>query len=295
MVADRARRGDAQDGPLREEATEAPFDAAAGLFERVANEEGLGQVLHLAGTIAAQRGDYDAARERYETSLAIRERLGDTPSMGGLLSNLGVVGEYDGDYEASRDFHERSLALRRELGDRWAIAVSLTNLGMIAVLQEQYDEARDHFEESMRLNREVGDSWMVAISHNNLGNAFRGPPVTSRPRGATTARAACGPTSALRGQVGARLSARGHRSRWPLSSGEHERALALVGAADRMREEIGSPRGPTLDTELDAAALQSQRIEALGDEAAETVRTRGASMELLAEAARGSGDGSCGR
>jgi predicted ATPase/class 3 adenylate cyclase len=257
-----------------DEATSA-LDEAAELFERVTNEEGLGQVLHLAGTIAAQRGDYAVARERYETSLSIRERVGDKSSMGSLLSNLGVVGEYDGDYEASREFHERSLVLRRDLGDRWAIAVSLTNLGMIAVLQERHEEARGHFEEAMRLNREVGDTWMVAISHNNLGNAYRG----------------LGDFEAARRDYSESLQAyRAYGDKWAIAflledigalaalAGEHEHALELVGAADRMREEIGSPRGPALEAELDRR-LQAAH-EALGDEVAARIRTRGAGLGL---------------
>jgi tetratricopeptide (TPR) repeat protein len=235
----------------------------------------LGQVLHLAGTIGAQRGDYAAARERYETSLAIRERLDDRASMSSLLSNLGVVAEYDGDYRASRGFHERALALRRELGDRWAIAVSLTNLGMIAVLQEQYEEARQEFDEAMRLNREVGDSWMVAISHNNLGNANRG----------------LGNLDEARHQYAESLLAyRGYDDKWATAflledvaslaaiSGDFEPALELVGAADAMRQEIGSPRGPTLDAELDRR-LEAARA-ALGVEFADVVRSRGATLGL---------------
>jgi class 3 adenylate cyclase/tetratricopeptide (TPR) repeat protein len=257
-----------------DEAT-AALDAAAALFHRVDNEEGLGQVLHLAGTIAAQRGDYPVARDRYETSLAIRERLGDRSSMGSLLSNLGVVGEYDGDYDASRDFHERSLALRRELGDRWAIAVSLTNLGMIAVLQERYDEARNHFGEAMRLNREVGDTWMVAISHNNLGNAYRG----------------LGDLEAARRDYSESLQAyRAYGDKWAIAflledigvlaalAGEHEQAFALVGAADRMREEIGSPRGQALETELERRLDAAHA--ALGDEVTTGARRRGHDLDL---------------
>jgi tetratricopeptide (TPR) repeat protein len=195
--------------------------------------------------------------------------------MSGLLSNLGVVAEYDGNYTASRDFHERALALRRELGDRWAIAVSLTNLGMIAVLQEQHEEARRHFDEAMRLNREVGDTWMVAISHNNLGNANRG----------------LGNLAEARSQYAESLRAyRDYDDKWATAflledvaslaalAGDFEPALELVGAADTMREEIGSPRGPALEAELDRR-LQRAR-EALGNEAADAVRSRGAGLGL---------------
>ena len=82
-------------------------------------DDGTGQVLHLAGTVAAQRGDYDTAQARYEESLAIRERLDDKASMGGLYSNLGIIAEYRGDYAAAR---APSTSRRWPSGPRSAIA-----------------------------------------------------------------------------------------------------------------------------------------------------------------------------
>ena len=100
----------------------ARLDRAARGFATVGEESGVARVYHLAGTIAAQRGDYAKAVENYEASLAIREREGDKASMGSLLSNLGIVAEYRGDYDHSRGFHERALGTahrdRRPSGHR---------------------------------------------------------------------------------------------------------------------------------------------------------------------------------
>jgi class 3 adenylate cyclase/tetratricopeptide (TPR) repeat protein len=260
------------------------YEEAAGLldtavlsFEAAGDEAGVGQVHHLAGTLAAQQGDYDAAVASYESSLTIRERLGDGAGMASLLSNLGVVAEYRGDNDASRAYHDRALDVRTDLGDRWAIGVSQTNLGMIAVLQHRFDEARTRFEEAMRLNREVGDAWMVAISHNNLGNATRG----------------LGEYDAARAHYAESLRAyRDYDDKWAAAFllediamlaalvGEPARALELVGAADRLREEIGTPRSPALAESLDEA-LRAAR-EYLGDEA-EAAGRRG--RELVTSAA----------
>jgi tetratricopeptide (TPR) repeat protein len=242
---------------------------AGELFAATAHEAGLGRVLHLRGTLAAQRGDYVDARSNYVESLRIREQLDDRASLSGLLSNLGVVAEYEGDYEASRSYHERALAVRTELGDRWAIGVSQTNLGMIASLERKYDEARDRFGEAIRLNMEIGDPWMVAICHNNLGNANRG--LADYP--------------AARNHYAASLQTyRDYGDRWALAFliediallaslvGAHERALMLMGAADAMREEIGAPRPPALESELNRAIATS--VGVLGD-GADATRDRG--------------------
>jgi tetratricopeptide (TPR) repeat protein len=258
--------------------------AAEAAFRAVDAEDGIGRVLHLGGTLAAQTGDYETARSRYQESLRIRERLDDKASMGGLLSNLGVVAEYQGDYAESRQFNERALALRTELGDRWSIAVSQNNLGMLALHEEQFQEARDRFTETMRLNLEVGDPWMVAIAQNNLGNANRG----------------LGDIDDARRSYAAALAAyRALDDRWAMAfllediavllgrtaEGATD-AFRLLGAAETLRSEIGSPRGPGLDAEL-ASSLSAARTS-VGDGSADAAigdgRTMGfdAAMDLAA-------------
>ncbi len=229
-----------------EEVTERLARAGA-IFTALRDDEGLGRVLHLEGTLAAQRGTLDEARAHYEQSLAVRRRLGDTKMMASVLSNLGIVAEYEGDYPRSRALHEQALELRSEIGDRWAIANSMTNLGMIDIFEGRNEEARARFEEAMRLNREVGDSWRVVICHNNLGNANRG--LRDYP--------------AAREHYGECLRAhREHDDDWALAflledvgrlaaqMADPRLALELVGAADALREAIGSPRGAALEREI---------------------------------------------
>jgi tetratricopeptide (TPR) repeat protein len=118
---------------------------------------------------------------------------------------------------------------------------------------------------------------MVAISHNTLGNATRG----------------LGEYDAARAHYAESLRAyRDYDDKWAAAFllediamlaalvGEPARALELVGAADRLREEIGTPRSPALAESLDEA-LRAAR-EYLGDEA-EAAGRRG--RELVTSAA----------
>ena len=250
---------------------------AAERFRSLREEPGVARVLHLVGTIAAQRGDYDKAVESYEASLAIRERMGDKASMGGLLSNLGVVSEYRGDYATGRAFYERALALRTELGDRWAIGISMNNVGINALNQDDYLEAREWFTKSMQLCWEVGDAWMVAIGLNNLGNANRGLGDYE---------------SARRNYADSLRAYRSYDDRWALAflledigvlaafEGEPRSALVLIGAADASREAIQAPRAPVL--EEDIARKIAPSVAALADEERTAYRARGQALELEA-------------
>jgi tetratricopeptide (TPR) repeat protein len=238
-------------------------------------------VLHLVGTVAAQRGDYPMAVDNYEASLAIRERRGDTASMAALLSNLGIVAEYRGDYEAAKAFHEQALALRKSLGDRRNISVSLNNLGMIATLEKRFAEARERFSEGMRLFAEVGDTWAVAIGHNNLGNALRGLPDRD---------------GARRHYASSLRAYRDYDDRWALAFlledigllaalSEHpQQALEFIGAADNCRTLIGAPRPPSLDSDIEAQL--GAIVAAMPAAERESCRARGRSSDLATAVAR---------
>lgn len=220
---------------------------AAEEFRALNDDEGLGLALHAAGTLAAQQGDYDAAQRAYQGSLDIRLRLNDLAAVGSLHSNFAVIAEYRGDYAEARAANERALAIRTDAGDRWAIGVSQNNLGMIALQEGNLEDARARFEEAMRLNREVGDGWMVAISHNNLGNANR----------------ELGALEAAREHYAASLEALGrYDDRWALAflledvailaaqQAQYDTALRLAGAAQSLRDALGSPRSPALVEQL---------------------------------------------
>jgi class 3 adenylate cyclase/tetratricopeptide (TPR) repeat protein len=247
------------------------------LFVKAGDDDGLGQVHQQAGTVAAQRGDYDAARDRYGRSIAIRERLDDRRNLGSVYSNLAIVDEYGGDFAAARVHNERALAVRTAAGDRWGVGVSQNNLGMIALHERQLGEARTRLEEAIRLQLEVGDGWMLAIARNNLGNA-------TRDLGDSVA-AGVEYTAALR-------TYREVDDRWAMAfifedigrlAILNERALegiTLLGSAETIRRDIGSPRGETLENELRFSYESARQM--LGPAPTDAALARGRSLELTA-------------
>ncbi len=257
------------------ESATAELDAAAEQFIATSDDAGLGQVWHLAGTVAAQRGDLELARRRYEDSLGVRERLGDLSKMGALYSNLAIVAEYSGDLPGTRQMAERALAIRTEANDRWGIGVSLGNLGAIAVKEGKLDEARARSEEALAVLSEVGDPWMLANTENNLGNAARD---LRDFKAAGSAYA-----SSLR-----RFAS--WDDRWALAilledvallaagAGDHRRAVTLAEAAGTLREEIGASQGDALKEELRTRLEPS--VATLGASEVDAARADGRSLGL---------------
>jgi predicted ATPase/class 3 adenylate cyclase len=275
----RARAARAEAVRKQGDFTAAELTRAEQGFASVGDDAGLGRVAHLRGTIAAQMGEYTQARSHYERSLAIRVGLGDRAGEAALLSNLAIVAEYEGDYLRAQDLNEQALELREGLGDRWAIGVSRNNLGMIAFLRGELGEARRHLEEAVRIELAVGDSWMVAIVNNNLGN-------TTRDLGDLGA--------ARRHYAEALKTYRLVGDRWALgilfedvavmAAAEDPRAaLTLLGAAEAVRESIGSPRAPALQAELRERLAPARA--ALGAEA-DAVQAAGRGLDIDAACAR---------
>ncbi len=233
------------------------FDEAADLLARAGaafatagEEAGAGRVHHLRGTLAAQRGDYADAETQYTQSAAIRERIGDRSALAAVWTNLGIIAEYRADLDRARVYNGRARDLQSEIGDRWGIANSLNNLAVLESRERHYDAARAAGAEAVRLLREIGDAQMLAIARHTLGNAVR----------------ALDDLDEARRHLAASLETyRTLDDRWSLAflledigllaahASDAEHALELLGAADALREEIGAPRAPAHQAELDAA------------------------------------------
>jgi predicted ATPase/DNA-binding winged helix-turn-helix (wHTH) protein len=231
-----------------------------------------------AGVFAWKQGDYAAAQASYEKSLAIRRELGDRRGTGAVLSNLGLLAYEQGNYRAARVLHEESLAIDRELGDRWGIAHAIRSLGGLCSQQGDHPTARALFEESLAICRELGDRSGVARALYGLGvaarhqentavahalyqeslaiyrelgdregvaNALRGLGEIAVAQGdGASARAlyeesllAC---RQLRDRVGIAAAVEGLAD-VAIAAGEPGRAACMLGAMERLREEIGAP------------------------------------------------------
>jgi tetratricopeptide (TPR) repeat protein len=199
------------------------------------------KVLNAAGVLAFYQGDLPAARARHEESLAIRRQLGDRRGVAESLSNLGTAARIQGDIASARGLHEESLAIRRELGSRGSIARSLNNLGNVALDQGDYPAARALYEESLTITRELGDRWSIANSLDNLGD------VAYAQGDYSAARALHQESLVMLRELGdpkAIANSLEGLAGLVAALGRYVRAARIWGAAERLREEIGSPQPP---------------------------------------------------
>ena len=131
------------------------------------------QALNGAAALAESQGDYETSRRLHEESLAIRRELGDRQGVAASLNNMGNVAFGQGDYETARALFEESLNIDRERGSKEGLPAPLNNLGLVAYYQGDYAAAYTLFEEALTITRELGNRTGEAINLDNLGSVLK--------------------------------------------------------------------------------------------------------------------------
>lgn len=118
----------------------------------------IGWALAFLGAVAGFQGDYEAARNYLEESLAI------TPDSGVVAKNtrgvaLGFLGDlpmHEGNYDQAQELYDQSIRLLRQVQSNNFLTYPLRRSGYAALHQGQSDRAVDLFKESLALNQKLG-------------------------------------------------------------------------------------------------------------------------------------------
>jgi predicted ATPase/DNA-binding SARP family transcriptional activator len=197
--------------------------------------------LNMAGILAGEQGEFDAARARFEAALADARASGSTRVISSALVNLGNLAFFGGELEAARDLYKESIEHFVSLGDTRGQALAKENVGLMALTAGDVPEAVTWLTEALELAREVGDDREIGAASRSLAAAMielgEGAQATTllaeslalaRELGEPHGIAVCLDTFAGLAAMG----------------GEVERAATLFGASDAARASIGAKRQP---------------------------------------------------
>lgn len=135
--------------------------APATLAERdVANGYVAATILAIAG------GNYCAAQNYIERSMATIRRLGDQAVLSKVLRYWGLLAIHEGDYAAAEAHASEALQLAMALNNRSETATTLTHLAEIALIQQNYQRAQELGEQAVQILRRIEDK-------NQLAGALR--------------------------------------------------------------------------------------------------------------------------
>lgn len=199
----------------------------------------------------------------------VKTRLADT------LGRLGFVFSVQQEYAAAEPFYQESLALYRALGDQSGVARVLSELGYLAFRQGDLVRARSLLEESLTLFREPDDLYLASRAWLILGHVARleGDHTQARSlysRAIVTLRE----LGNCRG-IFHLLEAFGHLA---LAEGQPERAVRLLGAAERLGKTIGTALAPPEQVEHERGVAAART--ALGESAFAAAWAAGQTMTL---------------
>jgi predicted ATPase/DNA-binding SARP family transcriptional activator len=145
------------------------FEDTFCLFRAVRARAGAGYVLcNIAETLRAD-GDYDAARDCLEESLARFCDLGDEQGRAGALNALGNLARSTGEFESGRNHFEQALAIRRAADDSREIAATLTDIGMLALRNGDRVQGQRLIDEALSMYERTEDAPGMEGIPLNLG------------------------------------------------------------------------------------------------------------------------------
>ncbi len=253
------------------------LEAALRLYRELGDPRGIASSLQVLGSVAREQGRYARAVELHAESLAIAEAAGDRWAVASAHGYLAFASWLHRDFGRAAEEAGTALAKFRELGDVEGAAWSLISLGTVARYQGDVERASVLLAESLALSEGIGFREGIAWSAEQLGllAAVDGDPAA---------------ISLLRRSLELHSEL---RDRWRMSSvledlavialaqGNAPQAARLLGAAEALREAIGTVIAPCerLQHNQTVKAVRT----ALGDDAFDSALRRGqlASMDEL--------------
>jgi predicted ATPase/transcriptional regulator with XRE-family HTH domain len=206
-------------------------------------------VTWMMGLILDAQGKYQDAQIFLETNLFLHCKAGNWENVAHALHLLGQIAMKQGNYAQAQAWQEESLVIRQNLEVKEDIAISLLTLGHTRRLQGDYEQACKQYQKSLAMAEELGLKWVVAHSLLNLGN------IACLQKEYAKAGNIYLETLRIFQELGDRhglvynLEAQANLAGL---QGQPERAARLWGAAEVLRETLGTPLPPAEYSQFNA-------------------------------------------
>jgi tetratricopeptide (TPR) repeat protein len=207
-----------------------------------ADHEARGKLVNGAGILAAQQGDYEAARSLFKRAADLGRQFRSRKQLGNALGNLARIAMIEGDYTQAEELLEQ--ALKDDPHDEYVATLVLECLSEVALARNDLDRALLLAQECCSLARKAGSASMMGNAALALGTAL-----LERAE-LTEAAVVLHESLGLKVEIAERpglaecLEVVGG---FCAASGDGETAAMLLGAASSVRASVGAARSPDLD------------------------------------------------
>lgn len=149
------------------------YQQSMAISEKLDNQSQIANTSHRIGTLYLLEGKYQQARAQYEQSLAVAEQIGIENLQASALHELGNVDYLQKDYQKAQRSYEQSRAIAQQIGDHNIEASSLHQLGMVQLALRKYTLAYLSYQQALMLKQKIGDQTGIAQSLHQLGALFQ--------------------------------------------------------------------------------------------------------------------------
>jgi predicted ATPase len=246
------------------------------LYKEVDDPLGRARDLLLIGRVLTCQGEYARACIQLEKSLRLFTVLGDTQRIGFVLYLLArALFVSQEDRGRAHALAEESLALCKEVGNPWITAMGLSLLGRMHLMQGEIARARTLAEESVETLKEIGDRSSITEALIDLAH------VVSVQGDLAMAHRLYEESLLILQDIGLKEYVAACLEGWGAvmaAQGTPRKAARLWGAAEALREALGTPLPPVerADHEHSVAASRT----ALGEEPFAAAWAEGRTMTL---------------
>lgn len=140
------------------------------------NDSRAGECLLLIGHIFLEKGDFEAARQQYQSALALFKKGADNVLTAQAINGLGEYFYKKNEIGQAEIQYKKALQIRLSLFGELheSVADSYNNLGNCQVQKGQYPEALAWHQKTLGIRQKIlpTDHPDLATSHNNLGNCY---------------------------------------------------------------------------------------------------------------------------
>lgn len=228
---------------------------SAALFAEVGDRWGHLRATEQLGILAEIAGDYAEAARLHRDALRVAEELQLWVEASFRLARLGRIALLTGELDQADDFHGRAVRLAEEQSHKPAEQFAATGLAIGARRRGDHTRAEELLRPWVAWNRRLGVAAGEALVLALLGLVAeeRGDAAAATSlhlEGYAAAARTGDPRAvafALEGLAGARSLA-----------GDHERAAALLGTAEALRDSVGSPLPDAERGDVDRAAARAR-------------------------------------
>ena len=234
-----------------------------------------GWLVGLDGAFRVLEGEFAAGIEKLANAQALLTEAGDNRGIAtmNLVHSFGTA-PIEGEERAQARLGE-ALAAFEGLDDLWGIGTTLHAMTRLRVVFDHYEGAGDLFDRAVAAVERVGDDLGIALASGNLAMARL---AAGDVAGARTVMDRVLEHRRSTGIAYAGDDALDILARIEHAEGEHERAIALLAAAEILRDRLHTPLWPLVRERQEQLLAELRQI--VGDEAFEVAYTRGATVEV---------------